>query len=93
MPRSRAGCWVASSILFLSGGALALFGLVWAAFFSVGARGGTTADMIRYNLRDPVLAAVAYGPLALGALMLLGALAGAVLTPFFRRRSDTDVEL
>jgi hypothetical protein len=71
--RSRTGWIVAAAVLGAGGVALALFGVLWGLFFSVGARGGSTEEMVRYNLADPLLALIAYGPLALGLVAVLAA--------------------
>lgn len=85
--RGRAGCWVSAGVLALSGIVMSGIGLGWALFFSLGARGGSTAEMIRYNLAHPGLALIAYGPLGLGALLLFAAVA-LTLAGFARRMSS-----
>jgi hypothetical protein len=65
----------------LPGLLIAAFGLVlaavsaaWALFFSIGAHGGSTADLVRYNLSHPLTAIVAYGPLTVSiAVIVIGA--------------------
>jgi hypothetical protein len=51
---------------------LGAIGFLWALFFSVGARGGTTSELIAYNLAHPLTAAIAYGPAALAVAIFAG---------------------
>lgn len=61
-------------------------GFLWALFFSVGIRGATTRETIAYNLRDPLTAAFAYGPLALAAALFVGGIV-CLVAALIRRRA------
>ena len=86
--RRRVLAVVAGVLLLLSLPALAV-SLLWAAFFSVGTRGGSTSEMIRYNLSDPVAALIAYSPLALSILLLVGSIACGVAALLVRSHAST----
>lgn len=50
----------------------------WALFFTLGFKGGSTEEMFRYNLENPVLALTAYLPIVLvGVMLLVAVIAGA----------------
>ncbi len=62
-----------AAVLAVLGTLTLVLGALWALFFSIGARGTSTATMVRYNLSHASTALVAYGPLGLGILLLIAA--------------------
>jgi hypothetical protein len=56
-------------VLSIGGVVFGLGALAWAAFFSVGFKGGSTDEMIRYNLGHPLEGSIAYGPLGCSGLV------------------------
>lgn len=82
----RRTLWIIAAVLSLTSVPLLGVAFLWAAFFSVGTRGGTTSGMIRYNLSDPLTATIGYGPLALSLLPLVAAAVLAVVA--LRRKAQ-----
>ena len=86
-PRRSTSLFLIAAVLGALSLPLVVVSALWATFFSVGTRGGSTSEMIAYNLSHADTALMAYAPLGFSTFVLVAAFVLAIVGLVRRHRA------